>query len=94
LTKIKLNGKDYEVQQGETVLTTLIRNGLQPPYSCRRGNCMTCISQVISGEVPERSQNVLLKWQKEKNLFLACVCWPKEDIEILLQNRKTGREPQ
>jgi ferredoxin len=55
---------------------------------------MTCISQVISGEVPERSQNVLLKWQKEKNLFLACVCWPKEDIEILLQNRKTGREPQ
>jgi ferredoxin len=90
LTKIKVNGKDYEMQPGESVLATLIRNGLNPPYSCHQGNCMTCMSQVLAGEVPERSREVLLEFQKAKGLFLACVCYPEEDIEIAL--RKSGTD--
>ena len=89
MAKVKVNGKSYELEAGESVLATLIRNGLNPPpYSCQRGTCLTCLSQLISGNVPDRSQSVLLKSQKEKKLFLACVCYPKEDIEIALQTRE------
>ena len=88
MTTVKVNGQAYEVHDGESVLSALIRNGLSPRHSCRQGTCMTCISQLIAGRVPQRSQSVLLKAQKERNLFLACVCFPKEDIEIRIQKPK------
>jgi ferredoxin len=85
MTKIKVDGQVYEMKSGESVLSTLMRCGLQPAHSCRQGTCMTCLSKVVSGQVPDRSQSVLLKKQKEQNFFLACVCYPKEDIEVVLR---------
>jgi NAD(P)H-flavin reductase len=40
--------------------------------------------KVIDGDVPERSQEGLASKLKQEKYFLACLCWPKTDIEIQL----------
>jgi NAD(P)H-flavin reductase len=88
LTIIRYQGENYERNEGETVLDVLHRNRIPAPFSCRRGVCHTCMMQVVSGEIPARAQEGLLDKFKSENFFLACLCWPKHDIEVCYADEK------
>ena len=50
---VHLNGQvsTHVVPRGKTILTTLIENKLDPPYSCTSGACSTCMAKVLKGKV-------------------------------------------
>jgi len=81
---ITYQGKAYSGLPDETVLDTMRRNGIEVPFSCRAGDCQTCMLLCKKGEITERSQNKLKPALKSLNYFLACQCQPEQDIEVSL----------
>jgi len=51
--QIKIEGSDvtFPCEPGETVLDAAARNGIELPYSCRKGVCGNCRGQVLAGEL-------------------------------------------
>lgn len=86
MSKITYQGKTYSSQPDETVLDTLRRNAIEVPFSCRAGNCHTCMLHCLKGDVTERSQKDLKPALKTLKYFLACQCVPEQDLEVSLPN--------
>ena len=84
MTKIQYQEQAFERNDGETVLDVLHNNDVPAPFSCRRGVCHSCMLEAVEGEVPERAQEGLSITHKQKNYFLACLCWPKSDMTVAL----------
>lgn len=82
--RLLLNGKVYDCEPGETVLEALLRQKVEAPYSCRQQTCMSCMMRSLNGVPPARSQINLKETLKLQNNFLACGCYPLEDMEIAL----------
>jgi len=81
---ITFEGKQYECREGYTVLEELTRQGVLLPSSCQSGACQTCMVRAVQGTPPPESQNGLKDTMKAQGCFLACVCKPREDLEIAL----------
>ncbi len=84
--KILYENKQYDLQNNETVLDCLLREGLNIPHSCKAGSCQSCLMKMISGDIPEAAQQGLKPSFKQMKLFLACQCLPKSDISVQLPN--------
>ncbi|MSO71023.1 MAG: 2Fe-2S iron-sulfur cluster binding domain-containing protein [Alphaproteobacteria bacterium] len=66
----------------ETVLAALLRHGLNPPHSCGRGTCLSCLLRAESGPVPEAAQAGLRATLRAQNYFLACQCIPTAPLAV------------
>ena len=75
--------RPVEIGPGETVLEALLRAGVEAPYSCRTGNCQTCLHRAVEGTPPPESQVGLSDAQKTLGFFLPCVCRPRSDLAIV-----------
>lgn len=76
--------QSFPVQEAETVLECLTRNGVQVPFSCRSGSCQTCLMQATQGLPPADAQRGLKDSQKARNCFLACICRPSQSLTVSL----------
>lgn len=85
------DGKDYVLEEAETLLEALLRNGIEYPHSCKSGTCQSCLTKLTSGEVNPDAQQGLKPTQVAQNCFLACQCKPKDDIAIELPNQAATR---
>jgi len=74
------NGAAYPAAPEETVLETLLRNGIEIPNSCRAGACQSCLLRAASGAVPSVAQQGLKATLVEQGYFLSCVCRPEADL--------------
>lgn len=83
MAKVTFDGQTYE-SAGATVLDTLTGHGVSVPSSCRSGVCQTCLMQAVKGTPPPVAQKGLKETLKAQNYFLACVCEPAEDLEVVL----------
>jgi CDP-4-dehydro-6-deoxyglucose reductase len=83
LTEITYQDRPIELAPGETVLEALLRAGLEAPYSCRAGNCQTCLQRAVKGTPPEESQKGLTEAQKALGFFLPCICRPTSPLAII-----------
>lgn len=82
MTKIIYDDQRVDIFPEESVLDALIRLDKSPNFQCKKGVCQSCIMQLEAGKVPQRAkENLLFKYQ-EKGFFLACLCYPEEDIII------------
>lgn len=79
--RVTQGDKSAESEPGETVLQTLLRAGVDTPYSCRNGMCLTCITRLVRGKVPSDAQIGIKDTLREQGYFLPCVCTPTGDIE-------------
>ena len=62
MTRITLANRDqavYEVKGRKPLLDELRDQGVDLPYGCRYGGCITCAAKLISGEVDQRAQVAL-----------------------------------
>ncbi|MBL7802830.1 MAG: ferredoxin--NADP reductase [Saprospiraceae bacterium] len=41
----------FETFEGETILNAALRQGIQLPYTCKAGVCLTCLAQCTGGQV-------------------------------------------
>jgi len=55
-------------------------SGCDIPYACLAGNCGTCLTTIIKGEVDY--QNNEIDFEPEQGTCLACSCIPKDSIEL------------
>jgi ferredoxin-NAD(P)+ reductase (naphthalene dioxygenase ferredoxin-specific) len=74
----------FSVEIGETIVDAALRQGLAYPHSCRAGNCSTCKSELIAGEVDlmEYSEFALTDAERAAGKILACRAVPWSDCTV------------
>lgn len=90
MPKVTYGGQSFECGE-HSVLETLTARGVHIPHSCGSGVCHTCMMHAVKGKVPPRAQEGLKATLVAQEYFLACVCHPEEDLEIVLPERAAAR---
>jgi ferredoxin len=99
VTRITLANRDqavYEVKGRKPLLDELRDQGVDLPYGCRYGGCITCAAKLISGEVDQRAQVALNNRQIKDGYIVLCVARAKTDclLEIGVESHdKLYRNP-
>ncbi len=75
---IRLEGRKHRLtyQPGDTILQTVRRAGLRPPFSCEQGTCATCIAYLGEGRASMRVNNALNADEVEEGWILTCQAIP------------------
>ncbi len=63
---LKRSGTQLDVPAGKSVLEVLEDNGFSVPFSCREGQCGTCMQQVVDG-IPDHRDYVLSDAERAAN---------------------------
>jgi ferredoxin-NADP reductase len=83
VVKVK-NGGQLKARAGETLLTTLERNGIVVPSLCRSGECSMCRLKILSGKVYQPPGVPVRRSDRQFGYVHACMSYPIDDLEILL----------
>lgn len=81
---VEPTGDIIEVEEGQTILDALLRNGLSIPYQCGHGLCSTCKVTVLDGEVDhgDSSPFALMDFERDEGVTLACCATLRGDVAI------------
>ena len=79
ITIANRGGKTYEVDRRRSLLESLREKGIDLPYGCRYGGCITCAAKLVAGEVDQRGQMALNNRQINNGYVVLCVARPKSD---------------
>ena len=82
MNKITISNRNntiFEVKGTKPLLSELRSQGLDLPYGCQYGGCITCAAKLINGEVDQRSQVALNNRQINNGYVILCVARPKTD---------------
>ena len=69
----------YKVKGNKPLLLELRSQGLDLPYGCQYGGCITCAAKLIEGEVDQRAQVALNNRQINDGYVILCVARAKTD---------------
>jgi len=61
------------------LLETLREQGVDLPYGCKYGGCITCAAKIVKGEIDQRRQVALNNRQINNGYVLLCVARPMSD---------------
>ncbi|MEE1920127.1 PDR/VanB family oxidoreductase [Pseudomonas asiatica] len=75
--------KTIVVEQPETIVDAMVRNGLDPLYGCKRGECGICAVSVMSGAPLHRDMFLSEEEKKSQKYMCTCVSWSASE-EITL----------
>ena len=82
ITLANLDNASYEVTGRRPLLDELRDQGVDLPYGCKYGGCITCAAKLISGEVDQRTQVALNNRQIDNGYVILCVARPQSDITL------------
>ena len=82
VTLANRGGANYEVDPRRPLLDELRAQGVDLPYGCEYGGCITCAAKLTAGEVDQRRQVALNNRQINNGYVLLCVARPKGDITL------------
>jgi CDP-4-dehydro-6-deoxyglucose reductase, E3 len=86
MRKVKLqpSGHQFDVEEGESVLTAALRQDLVLPYGCRNGACGSCKGRIIEGAVDYgvHQKKALTEEEKAQGKALFCQARPLSDLVI------------
>lgn len=74
------SGLTIEVGEGQSLLQSLLDNGITMDYSCEGGVCGTCVVPLVSGEV-EHLDEFLMDDEMDSQI-ITCVSRGEGEIEI------------
>jgi len=82
--KIKKSGHEFQVEEGESVLTAALRQNIGLPYGCRNGNCGSCRAILLEGKVDygDHLPSVLSVDEMAENDVILCQARPRTDLVI------------
>ncbi|CAL9225399.1 unnamed protein product [Arabidopsis halleri] len=72
---------ELEVEPDETILSKALESGLDVPYDCNLGVCMTCPAKLVAGTV-DQSDGMLSEDVVERGYALLCASYPTSDCHI------------
>ena len=78
------SGQQFQVEEGESILTAALRQQLVLPYGCRNGACGSCKGKLVSGTVDYgvHQKKALTDEEKAQGKALFCQARPLGDIVI------------
>ena len=81
---VQPSGRQFNCEDGETVLTAAIRNGVGLPYGCKNGACGTCKGKIVAGSVThgKHQEKALSAAEEETGGSLFCCATPHGDLVI------------
>ncbi|MFM0415764.1 MULTISPECIES: 2Fe-2S iron-sulfur cluster-binding protein [Paraburkholderia] len=86
LFNISLNDStlSFDVDNGDTILSAALRNGIGLAYECNSGGCGNCSFELKDGVVEELWAEApgLSDEARKKGRHLACQCAPASDLKI------------
>ena len=80
ITIANRNNATYEVKGNKPLLLELRSLGVDLPYGCQYGGCITCAAKLIDGEVDQRRQVALNNRQINDGYIILCVARPKSNL--------------
>jgi len=75
-------GSTFLVDARRPLLESLREQGVDLPYGCRYGGCITCAAKLTAGEVDQRRQVALNNRQINNGYILLCVARPQSDCTL------------
>ena len=82
ITIANRGGATYEVDARRPLLETLREKGVDLPYGCRYGGCITCAAKLTAGEVDQQRQVALNNRQISDGYVLLCIALPLTDCTL------------
>lgn len=84
MSQLKFNNKSFTLNQYETVLDCLLRNGQAIPYACKAGMCQACLIRAVDCEATEESRKWIKPALQAQGYTLACQWVPDSDVAAVL----------
>ncbi|NOT13898.1 MAG: 2Fe-2S iron-sulfur cluster binding domain-containing protein [Methylococcaceae bacterium] len=84
---LTVDQKRYSCLENESVLDVLVRENVNLSYACKKGTCHSCLVRSIDIKPPKPAQAGLKNTLINQNYFLACQCYPLQDMHIKLPNQ-------
>ena len=82
ITLANRDQKSYRVSGRASLLTELIDQGVDLPYGCKYGGCITCAAKLVEGSVDQRAQVALNNRQIKNGYVILCVARATSDCVI------------
>ena len=60
--------KEIVLDEGESVLTGLLRDGVDVPYGCKTGVCQSCMMKSEHSDVPRDAQKGYVKCRRHRGI--------------------------
>ena len=74
---------DFTMENDSNILDEALSNGIDVPYSCQGGVCLTCMGKVKKGNVEMEENGMLSDDEIDEGLVLTCISKPISD-EIII----------
>ena len=87
---VQPSGHAFEVQEGESVLTAALRQGVMLPYGCKNGACGSCKGKIVSGAVDYGHYHARVLTEAERAHGKALFCQAKPLGELVIECRTIG----
>ena len=75
-------GATYEVDARRPLLDALRDQGVDLPYGCKYGGCITCAAKLTEGTVDQRRQVALNNRQIANGYVILCVARATSDVTL------------
>jgi ferredoxin len=81
----------YRVSSKQSLLKSLIAQGVSLPYGCKYGGCISCAAKLLTGEVAQPGAVALNHRQLNDGYILLCVARPLSDciLNVGVQSHDT-----
>ncbi len=81
--ELERTGIVIQITPQQSILDGMLDAGIDVPFSCRTGNCRTCVVEVLDGE-PDHRDSALSTFEKEQQqLMCPCVSRARTDKLVL-----------
>src|SRR5262245_44853827 len=82
ITLANQGGVVFEVDHRKPLLQSLLELGVDLPYGCKYGGCITCAAKLIRGKVNQQAQRALNNRQLNDGYVILCVARPMSDCTL------------
>lgn len=82
ITLANRNGATHLVDRKRPLLDSLHDAGVDLPYGCKYGGCITCAAKLIEGTVNQAAQVALNNRQINDGYIILCVARPTSDCTL------------
>ena len=82
ITLANRGGAVHQVDPRRPLLDTLREQGVDLPYGCKYGGCITCAARLTEGQVDQRRQVALNNRQLADGYVILCVARPLGDCTL------------
>jgi ferredoxin len=82
ITLANQGGGAFEVDHRKPLLQSLREQGVDLPYGCKYGGCITCAAKLIRGKVNQKTQRALNNRQLNNGYVILCVARPMSDCTL------------